>query len=116
MFHQKNQKRPEEKLRSLKLIPELASLVNSSEAEQVNRELSSSWYSLCQMKDTHYMFSLHLYFHLHNAKKNSAFLKEMQRRAPENTHIGLQGKLIYGQKGNEVKVELMSAVRYASFS
>ncbi|KAI7793167.1 hypothetical protein IRJ41_006757 [Triplophysa rosa] len=40
-FHQKNQKRPEERLRSLKLIPELASLVNSSEAEQVNRELST---------------------------------------------------------------------------
>ncbi|ROL42300.1 hypothetical protein DPX16_8179 [Anabarilius grahami] len=71
-FHQKNQKRPEEKLRSLKAIPELASLINTAEAEQVNRELSSSRYSLCQMKDTQYMFSLRLYFHLHNARKNSA--------------------------------------------
>ncbi|CAM4468136.1 unnamed protein product [Leuciscus chuanchicus] len=97
-FHQKNQKQPEEKLRSLKIIPELASLINTSEAEQVNRELSSSWYSLCQMRDTHYMFSLRLYFHLHNTRKNSAFLKEMQKRTEENIYLGLQGKLMCGQK------------------
>ncbi|XP_051742777.1 uncharacterized protein LOC127508678 [Ctenopharyngodon idella] len=97
-FHQKKQKRPEEKLRSLKAIPELASLINTAEAEQVNRELSSSRYSLCQMKDTHYMFSLRLYFHLHNARKNSAFLKEMQKRTDENIHLGLHGKLACGQK------------------
>ncbi|ROL47026.1 hypothetical protein DPX16_20678 [Anabarilius grahami] len=97
-FHQKNQKRPEEKLQSLKAFPELASLINTAEAEQVNRELSSSRYSLCQMRDTHYMFSLRLYFHLHNARKNSAFLKEMQKRTDENIHLGLHGKLVCGQK------------------
>lgn len=101
-FHQKNQKRPEEKLRSIKLIPDLASLINSSEAEQVNRQLSSSRYSLCQMKDTHYMFSIRLYFHLHNTKKNASFFKEMQKRTREEMHIGIQGKLVCGQKGKNM--------------
>lgn len=114
-FHQKKQKRPEEKLRSLKAIPELASLINTAEAEQVNRELSSSRYSLCQMKDTHYMFSLRLYFHLHNARKNSAFLKEMQKRTDENIHLGLHGKLVCGQKGNYAKFEVMCAVTHTFF-
>jgi len=78
-FHQKNQKRPEERLRSLKAIPDLAALINSAAAEQINRELSSSHYSLCQMKDTHYMFLLRLYFHLHNEKLNSSFMREMEK-------------------------------------
>lgn len=42
-FHQKNQTRQEEILRSLKIIPDLASMVNS-EAEQKNRELSHDKY------------------------------------------------------------------------
>ncbi|XDV11763.1 hypothetical protein PO909_000607 [Leuciscus waleckii] len=50
------------------------------------------------MRDTHYMFSSRLYFHLHNTRKNSAFLKEMQKRTEENIYLGLQGKLICGQK------------------
>ncbi|KAK9976501.1 hypothetical protein ABG768_021706 [Culter alburnus] len=50
------------------------------------------------MKYTQYMFSLRLYFHLHNARKNSAFLKEMQKHTDENIHLGLHGKLVCGQK------------------
>lgn len=40
-FHQKNQKRPEEKLRSLNICPDLRKEVNSAVAEQFNRELAS---------------------------------------------------------------------------
>ncbi|AWP16890.1 putative HMG domain-containing protein 3-like [Scophthalmus maximus] len=36
-FHQKNQTRPEEILRSLNIVPDLYSYVNSSEAEQKTR-------------------------------------------------------------------------------
>ncbi len=104
-FHQKKQKRPEEKLRSLKLIPDLACLINSSAAEQINRELSSSRYSLCQMKDVHYMFSLRLFFHLHNDRLNSTFMKEMEKQSiAEAIRIGLDGKLICGQTGKNVKI------------
>ncbi len=102
---QKKKKRPEEKLRSLKLIPDLACLINSSAAEQINRELSSSRYSLCQMKDVHYMFSLRLFFHLHNDRLNSTFMKEMEKQSTaEAISIGLDGKLICGQTGKNVKI------------
>ncbi|KAK9977101.1 hypothetical protein ABG768_018922 [Culter alburnus] len=94
-FHQKNQRRQEEILRSLKLAPHLAALVNSSVAEQLNRELSSSKYSLCQMKDEHYMFSLRLSFHLHNKRINDKYTQTLKMRAKQSVHIGLHGKLTF---------------------
>ncbi|XP_073685728.1 uncharacterized protein [Garra rufa] len=94
-FHQKNQRRQEELLRSLKLAPHLAALINSSTAEQLNRELSSSKYSLCQMKDEHYMFSLRLYFHLHNKRINEKYTKTLKMQAKQSVHIGLHGKLTF---------------------
>ncbi len=104
-FTKKKKKRPEEKLRSLKLIPDLACLINSSAAEQINRELSSSRYSLCQMKDVHYMFSLRLFFHLHNDRLNCSFMKEMEKQSTaEAIRIGLDGKLICGQTDKNVKI------------
>ncbi|XP_058627749.1 uncharacterized protein LOC131537991 isoform X2 [Onychostoma macrolepis] len=103
-FHQKKQKRPEERLRSLKVIPDLACLINSSAAEQINRELSSSRYSLCQMKDIHYMFSLRLFFHLHNERLYSSFMKEIEKQSiAEAIRIGLDGKLICGQTGTHTR-------------
>ncbi len=99
-FTKKKQKCPEENL-----IPDLACLINSSAAEQINRELSSSRYSLCQMKDVHYMFSLRLFFHLHNDRLNSTFMKEMEKQSTaEAIRIGLDGKLICGQTGKNVKI------------
>lgn len=99
-FHQKNQKRQEEVLRSLKLAPHLAALVNSSMAEQLNRELSSSRYSLCQMRDEHYMFSLRLYFHLHNKRVNEKYMKTLGEQAKHSIHIGLHGKLTFRSEGS----------------
>jgi len=78
-FHEKNQKRPEERLRSIKLLPDLASIFNSSSAEQINKELSTSRYFLCQLKDIHYMFALRLCFHLHNQRINDNFLQDIQK-------------------------------------
>ncbi|XP_077098211.1 uncharacterized protein LOC143749670 [Siphateles boraxobius] len=50
------------------------------------------------MKNTHYMFSLRLYFHLHNEKLNSSFMKEMEKQnISEDIRIGLNGKLVCGR-------------------
>lgn len=98
-FHQRNQRRPEEKLRSLDLLPDLACLVNSSSAEQINRGLSATRYSLCQMKDTHFMFSLRLHFHLHNKKINKKFKMAMQSRTKEVMEIGVNGRLALKTEG-----------------
>jgi len=62
------------------------------------------------------MFSLRLYFHLHNSRKNSAFLKEMQKRTEENIYLGLHGKLMCGQKGNDVKFEVICTVTHFHYS
>jgi len=57
-FHQHNQKQEKEKPRSLDLVPDLTGLINSSMAEQLNRELANSQYFLFQLKDIHDMFAL----------------------------------------------------------
>ncbi len=45
------------------------------------------------MKDVHYMFSLRLFFHLHNDRLNSTFMKEMEKQSiAEAIRIGLDGK------------------------
>ncbi|XP_062371647.1 uncharacterized protein LOC134059102 [Sardina pilchardus] len=98
-FHQKNQKRPEELLRSLKIVPDLALLVNSSVAEQLNRELASSRYFLCQMKENNYMFSLRLLFHLHNVKMNNKYIQAIQAQSNLPLHIGLSGTLRLHSEG-----------------
>ncbi|KAL1277206.1 hypothetical protein QQF64_023879 [Cirrhinus molitorella] len=108
-FHQKNQRRQEELLRSLKLAPHLAALVNSSTAEQLNRELSSSKYSLCQMKDEHYMFSLRLYFHLHNKRINEKYTNTLKMQAKQSVHIGLHGKLTFRNEGSTTVLQKVSA-------
>ena len=92
-FHQGNQKRPEEKLRSLNLVPELTGVLNSSMAEQLNRELANARYFLCQLKDMHHMFMLRMVFHLHNQRVNNAFFNKMHRLAQGKAAIGLNGRL-----------------------
>lgn len=97
-FHQRNQKRIKEKLRSLDLLPELIGYINSSVAEQLNKELANSRYFLCQLKDMHFMFMLRLVFHLHNQRVNMSFMKKMLRQTDGATKIGLDGRLcLYGE-------------------
>ncbi|KAL0984381.1 hypothetical protein UPYG_G00140730, partial [Umbra pygmaea] len=81
------------RLRSLDLVPELAAIVNSSVAEQINRELSSSRYFLCSMKDSHFMFTLRLLFHLHNRKVNSKYEEGIKRMTDDPLEIGPDGRL-----------------------
>ncbi|KAK9965934.1 hypothetical protein ABG768_004996 [Culter alburnus] len=92
-FHQLNQKQEKEKLRSLDLVPELTGLINSSMAEQLNRELANSRYFLCQLKDVHYMFALRLVFHLHNSRVNKSFMEKMLRQTQGAAEVGLDGRL-----------------------
>ncbi|XP_067227090.1 uncharacterized protein [Chanodichthys erythropterus] len=95
-FHEKKQKRPEKRLRSIKLLPDLASVVNSASAEQINKELSTSRYFLCQLKDIHYMFALRLNFHLHNQRINNNFLQDIQKMSNKDVHLGQHGNLLIG--------------------
>lgn len=91
--HQRNQKQEKEKLRSLDLVPELTGLINSSMAEQLNRELANSRYFLCQLKDVHFMFALRLVFHLHNSRVNKSFMDKMLRQTQGAAEVGLDGRL-----------------------
>ncbi|XP_073688555.1 uncharacterized protein [Garra rufa] len=92
-FHQRNQKQEKEKLRSLDLVPELTGLINSSMAEQLNRELANSRYFLCQLKDVHFMFALRLVFHLHNTQINRSFMDKMVRQTQGSAEVGPDGRL-----------------------
>lgn len=87
-FHQKNQKRPEEKLRSLNICPTLRTEVNSSIAEQFNHELASIRYSLCQMKEANFKQTVRVLIDLHNDKINRSFKAEMEALCNMQLHIG----------------------------
>lgn len=87
-FHQKNQKRPEEKMRSLNICPTLRAEVNSSVAEQFNRELASVKYSLCQMKEAHFKQTVRVLIDMHNEKINRAFKAEMDALCNTQLCIG----------------------------
>ncbi len=51
------------------------------------------------------MFSLRLFFHLHNDRLNCTFMKEMEKQSTaEAIRIGLDGKLICGQTDKNVKI------------
>ena len=92
-FHQKNQKRPEEKLRSLNICPTLRTEVNSSVAEQFNRELASVRYSLCQMNEPHFKQTVRVLIDLHNEKINRSFKADMEALCNMDLSIGLHGML-----------------------
>ncbi|XP_034562828.1 uncharacterized protein LOC117829310 [Notolabrus celidotus] len=92
-FHQKNQKRPEEKLRSLNICPALRTEVNCAVAEQFNRELSSVKYSLCHMNEPHFKQTVRLLIHLHNEKINRSFKAEMEALCNTQLSIGVHGML-----------------------
>lgn len=92
-FHEKNQKRPEEKLRSLNICPALRTEVNSSVAEQLNRELASVRYSLCQMKEPHFKQTLRVLIELHNQKINQKFRAEMEALSNTQLSVSLFGML-----------------------
>ncbi|XP_076866870.1 uncharacterized protein LOC143518315 [Brachyhypopomus gauderio] len=104
-FHQKNQKRPEERLRSLCLVPELRSSINTAVAEQLNREMASSRYFLCNMKDRHFIFSLRLMFHLHNQKVNQEFKQDMMRIALDPLEVDNNGRLSIAETAHALKKE-----------
>lgn len=88
-FIKKNQKRPEGKLRSLNICPTLGAGVNSSVAEQFNRELASVKYSLCQMKEAHFKQTVRVLIDMHNDNINRAFKVEMDALCNTQLCIGL---------------------------
>ncbi|KAJ8352161.1 hypothetical protein SKAU_G00236370 [Synaphobranchus kaupii] len=89
----KNQSRPEEKLRSLNICPTLRTEVNSSAAEQVNRDLSSMRYSLCQMTEAHFKLTTRVMIELHNLHLNESFMKKMEQSTSLPVSLGQFGTL-----------------------
>lgn len=80
-FHQKNQKRPEESLRSLKKCPTLHSKINSSVAEQLNRELAATNYLLTQMSEVHFKQTIRILLAMHNCSINKKFLDDITKQS-----------------------------------
>uniref|UniRef100_A0AAQ4PPL1 C2H2-type domain-containing protein n=1 Tax=Gasterosteus aculeatus aculeatus TaxID=481459 RepID=A0AAQ4PPL1_GASAC len=93
-FHQKNQRRPEEKLRSLNICPALRTEVNSSVAEQLNHELGAFRYSLCRMKEAHFKQAVRVLIELHNENVNNRFLQKMLAISSTPLAVGQHGRLV----------------------
>ncbi|CAM4597863.1 unnamed protein product [Leuciscus chuanchicus] len=64
------------------LIKNVPSHMMAASAEQISKEMSTSRYFLCQLKDIHYMFALLLYFHLYNERINNTFLEDIKKKSP----------------------------------
>lgn len=94
-FYQKNQKRPEEKLRSLNICPALRSEINSSVAEQFNGELAAFRYSVCQIKEAHFKQTVGVLIELHNNKINHRFIKNMSTICSTPLMLGRYGTLVH---------------------
>ncbi|KAL2082488.1 hypothetical protein ACEWY4_022306 [Coilia grayii] len=109
-FHQTNQKRAEEKLRSLDLVPEMTGIINTSMAEQLNKELANSRYFLCQLKDIHFMFMLRLVFHMHNQRINNTFFEKMYRLTKGQASIAANGIVSLFGDGGEMPEDVPSRV------
>lgn len=90
-FHQKKQKRPEEKLRSLNLCHDLRTQVNSLVAEQFNRELAAIRYSLTQMNEAHFKHTVRVLVELHNLSINSNFIASVGRQSSTPLIVGEHG-------------------------
>ena len=92
-FHQKKQTRPEEKLRSLDICPDLRTELNTSVAEQLNQRLASVRRSLCVMKEPHFKQTVRILFELQNEKMNHQYAEGMRKRMGLPLEIGQHGQL-----------------------
>lgn len=105
-FHQKNQRKPAEKLRSLNICPSLRSEINSSVAEQFNRELAAFRYSCCQMKEAQFKQTIRILIELHNEKINSKFLQNMMKLCSTPLAVGQYGRLVLESTGKSIQLSL----------
>ncbi|XP_054595991.2 uncharacterized protein [Nothobranchius furzeri] len=110
-FHQKNQKRQEEKLRSLNICSTLRKEINSAVAEQFDRELASARYSLCQMTETHFKQTLRVLIELHN-NINTQLKSEMETLCNAPLSLGLSGMLGLQPAGNLINRHGNAPIQY----
>ena len=95
-FHQQNQTRDEELLRSMNICPEFRAQMNSSVAEQLNRQLASVRYSFCEMKESTFKLQARVIMEMHNRKINRAYRKDMDQRCTYDLEVGPLGTLTVG--------------------
>lgn len=103
-FHQKNQKRPEEKMRSLNLCPELRAQVNSAVAEQFNRELAAIRYSLTQMNEVHFKQTVRVLVELHNLAINNQFIRSVQKHCSATLGVGEHGIATFASCSSNIHI------------
>ena len=98
-FHQKNQTRREELLRSLDICPELRALINSSASEQFNRCLKNILYSTNELKQSTFLFMVRTYVKMRNMKINNAFTRKIQSCYDHSLGVGHMGFLTLEDPG-----------------
>ena len=79
-LHERNCKIPAEKLRSTRLVLELAGKLNTHVLEQINAEIGRSMYFLNEMSAYKQVFVLQLLMHLHNEKVNGKLLRTLTQK------------------------------------
>ena len=79
-LHEMNCKMPAEKLRSTRLVLELAGKLNTQVLEQINAEIGRSMYFLNEMSAYKQVFVLGLLMHLHNEKVNGKLLRTLTQK------------------------------------
>lgn len=85
-FHQGNSTKEAERLRWMRIVPELNG-VNSQAAEQLYREMGRSLPSLTGMCPSTLFFIQRLLIHLHNNRRNERILNDLKKRTDLKTHI-----------------------------
>ena len=79
-LHERNCKIPAEKLKSTRLVLELAGKLNTQVLEQINAEIGRSMYFLNEMSAHKQVFVLWLLMHLHNEKVNGTLLRTLTQK------------------------------------
>ena len=79
-LHERNCKIPAEKLKSTRLVLELAGKLNTQVLEQINAEIGRSMYFLNEMSAYKQVFVLQLLMHLHNEKVNGKLLRTLTQK------------------------------------
>ena len=115
-FHQKNQTRRQERLRSLDICPELRSLINSSASEQFNRCLNSILYSTNEMKQSSFLFMVRTYVEMRNNVINRKFRQKIQRYYDISLLVGPMGFLGLKDTGKFFFKSQSNGSIYESFS
>ena len=93
-FHENNTKEPKEALRRSTLVEEINRDINTSAAEQLNRDKARDAYYFNQMKPTNHVFTFRLLTHLKNQITNLNFKRDIERHHHVKLTLNHLGQLV----------------------